>query len=57
MTSRQSIFQNFVTEVSGWMKEGRIQYREHILDGLEKRLMPSSDAKRRECGQSADSVS
>jgi len=28
-------FSDFVTEVSGWMKEGRIQYREHILDGLE----------------------
>ena len=28
-------FSDFVTEVSGWIKEGRIQYREHIVDGLE----------------------
>ena len=28
-------FSDFVTEVSGWIKEGRIQYREHIVDGVE----------------------
>jgi NADPH-dependent curcumin reductase CurA len=27
---------DFVREVSGWLKEGRIRYREHIVDGLEK---------------------
>ena len=28
-------FSDFVSEVSGWIKEGRIQYREHVVDGLE----------------------
>jgi NADPH-dependent curcumin reductase CurA len=29
-------FPDFVREVSEWVKEGRIRYREHIVDGLEK---------------------
>ena len=28
-------FSDFVRDVSGWLKEGRIRYREHIVDGLE----------------------
>lgn len=28
-------FSDFVRDVSAWLKEGRIHYREHIVDGLE----------------------
>lgn len=28
-------YSDFVRDVSGWLKEGRIHYREHIVDGLE----------------------
>jgi NADPH-dependent curcumin reductase len=28
-------FSDFLRDVSGWLKEGRIHYREHIVDGLE----------------------
>jgi NADPH-dependent curcumin reductase CurA len=28
-------FSDFVHDVSAWLNEGRIHYREHIVDGLE----------------------
>jgi NADPH-dependent curcumin reductase CurA len=31
-----SQFADFVTDMTGWLREGRIKYREDITDGLEK---------------------
>ena len=35
MSDFASQFGEFAKDVSGWLREGRIQYREDITDGLE----------------------